>query len=159
MNYINITIKLTLIAHLFSVLCSPIMCLCALGSVLWFPHAHDGCFVFTSSCLYGIHVFLTLCVCVFAHSGVQHIPVLCCGFLFLFVLCCVYPDVYLTVLWIFHPSQTGSTIQFEKHASQKQVVFFTTIPPTLRIITACTCKVPFTGTRSYYTLQGSQVDM
>jgi hypothetical protein len=65
-------------------------------------------------------------------------------FLFLFVLCCVYPDVYLTVLWIFHPSQAGSTIQFEKHASQKQVVFFTTIPPTLRIITACTCKVPIT---------------
>ena len=79
----------------------------------------------------------------------------CVVFLFLFVLCFVYPmlpvsldyplflapavisDVYLTVLWIFHPSQTGSTLQFEKHASQKKVVSFTTIPPTLSLITAC----------------------
>jgi hypothetical protein len=111
-------------------------------------------------------------LCVLAHSGVQHI--LCCVFLFLFVLCFVYPmlpvsldcfcfclscvlctlccqflwiihffycssafpDVYLTVLWIFHPSQTGSTLQFEKHASQKQVVSFTFIPPTLSLINA-----------------------
>ena len=67
----------------------------------------------------------------------------CVVFLFLFVLCFVYPmlpvslgypfliapsvfsDVYLTVLWIFHPSQTGSTLQFEKRASQKQVVSYT----------------------------------
>ena len=86
----------------------------------------------------------------------------CVVFLFLFVLCFVYPmlpvsldyplflapavisDVYLTVLWIFHPSQTGSTLQFEKHASQKQVVSFTFIPQTLSLITACTCKVPIT---------------
>ena len=90
----------------------------------------------------------------------------CVVFLFLFVMCFVYPmlpvsldyplflapavfsDVYLTVLWIFHPSQTGSTLQFEKHASQKQIVSFTTIPPTLNIITACTCKVPITCLRA-----------
>jgi hypothetical protein len=41
----------------------------------------------------------------------------------------------LTVLWIFHPSQT---LQFEKHASQKQVVSFTFIPPTLSLINALT---------------------
>ena len=115
--------------------------------------------MFTSSCLYGVHVFLTY-VCVFAQSGVQHI--LCCVFLYLFVLCFVYPmlpvsldyplfiapsvfsDVYLNVLWIFHPSQTGSTLQFEKHASQKRVVSFTTIPQTLSMITTCTCKVTIT---------------
>ena len=39
------------VAHLVSVLCSPIMCLYALGSVLWFPHANDHWFVFTASCL------------------------------------------------------------------------------------------------------------
>jgi predicted permease len=33
------------VAHLFSVLCSPIMCLYVLGSVLWFPHTNDGWFV------------------------------------------------------------------------------------------------------------------
>jgi hypothetical protein len=30
------------VAHLFSVLCSPIMCLYVLGPVLWFPHTNDG---------------------------------------------------------------------------------------------------------------------
>ena len=39
------------VAHFVRVLCSPIMCLYALGSVLLFPHRNDGWFVFTSSCL------------------------------------------------------------------------------------------------------------
>ena len=72
---------------------------------------------------------------------------LCCQFLRIIHFCIapsVFSDVYLTVLSIFHPSQTVSTLQFEKHASQKQVVSFTTIPPTLSLITACTCKVPIT---------------
>ena len=43
------------VAHLFSVLCCPIMCLYLLISVswsaLWFPHYNGVRFVFTSSCL------------------------------------------------------------------------------------------------------------
>jgi hypothetical protein len=52
------------VAHLFSVLCSPIMCLYVLGSVLWFPHTSDDWFVFTSSCLLeGSCLINVICVC------------------------------------------------------------------------------------------------
>ena len=99
-------------------------------------------------------------MCVFAHSGVQHI--LCCVFcLFLFVLCFVYPMLLVSLDYPFFiaPSVFSGVyltavnfpslinwfhLQFEKHASQKQVVSFTTISPTLSLITACTCKVPIT---------------
>jgi hypothetical protein len=70
------------VAHLFSVLCSPIMWLDVWGSVLWFPHTNDGWFVFTSSFLQeGSCLINFICVCLrIAVSNVH-----CVGFLvFLF---------------------------------------------------------------------------
>jgi hypothetical protein len=105
-------------------------------------------------------------VCVFAYSGVGFFSVFFWCFVYpilpvsldypLFIAPSVFSDVYLTVLWIFHPSQTGSTLQFEKHSSQKRVVSFTIIPPTLSMITTCTCKVtitclPVSPARSFWT--------
>jgi hypothetical protein len=52
----------------------------------------------------------------------------------------------------------------QKHASQKQVVSFTTIPPTLSLITACICIVPITclpasHARSFWTFGHYNVDL
>ena len=98
---------------IFLFFCVVLLCVYVL-SPLRFPHKNDARFVFTSSCLYGIHVFLTLCVCVCLRIVVPN--TYCVVFLFLFVLCFVYPmlpvsldypfliapsvysDVYLTVL-------------------------------------------------------------
>jgi hypothetical protein len=61
------------VAHLFSFLCCPMMCLYVLSSVLWcplrFPHKHDVRFVFISSCLYGVGVGVMsylryMCLCI-----------------------------------------------------------------------------------------------
>jgi len=131
---------------IFLVFCVVLLCVYVLSSVLWCPlrcsHINYARFVFTTRCLYGVHVFFTLCVCVFAHIVLWFFFVclscvlctLCCQFLWniQFGLLLQYSDVCLTVLWIFHPSQTSSTLQFEKHASQKQLVSFITIPPSLR---------------------------
>jgi hypothetical protein len=77
----------------FSFCCCPIVCLYVLGSMLWcplgFPHKTDVQFVGQLSFLH----FL----CLFAHSGVQHI--LCCVFvMFFFVLCTLMLLVYLDCL-------------------------------------------------------------
>ena len=70
------------VAHLFSVLCSPIMYLYVLGSVLWFSHANDVRFVFTFSCLYeGSCLINVICVCLRIVVSNAH----CVGFVFVFV--------------------------------------------------------------------------
>ena len=52
------------VAYLCSALCSHIMCIDVLGSVLSFPHTNDGWFVFTSSCLQeGSCLINVICVC------------------------------------------------------------------------------------------------
>ena len=86
------------VAHLFSVLCSPIMCLYVLGSVLWFPHTSDGWFVFTPSCLLeGSCLINVIGVCLWIVVSNAH----CVRFLLVFVwflffvLCCQF-------LWIVH---------------------------------------------------------
>jgi hypothetical protein len=74
------------VAHLFSVLCSPIMWLDVWGSVLWFPHTNDGWFVFTSSFLQeGSCLINVICVCLRIAVSNAH----CVGFfVFLFGFYC-----------------------------------------------------------------------
>jgi hypothetical protein len=77
------------VAHLFSYLRCPIMCLYSLSSVLWWPLRFPHKTIFGSYLPPVVcrraHVLFTLFVFI-AYSGVQHI--LCCVFvLFFFVLC------------------------------------------------------------------------
>jgi hypothetical protein len=77
------------VAHLFSFLCCPIMCIYVLGSVLWcplrFPHKTMFGSSLTPVVCWGLMSYLRY-LCLFACSGVQHIS--CCVFvLFFFVLC------------------------------------------------------------------------
>jgi len=55
---------------IFLVFCVVILCVYVLMSVVWcplrFPYKSDAGFVFTSGCLYGVHAFFTLCLCVCA---------------------------------------------------------------------------------------------
>ena len=56
------------VAHRFSVVCCPTICLYVLSSVLWwplrFPHNNDVRFVFTFSCLLeGSGLIYVICVC------------------------------------------------------------------------------------------------
>ena len=97
------------VAHLFSFLWCPIMCLYVMSSVLWcslrFRQKNEVRFVFTSSCLYVLFTWFVF-VC-----GVQHI--LCCVFdLFFFVLCALC----CRFLWIVHfwllPLQYSLTFNF-----------------------------------------------
>ena len=44
-----------------------IVCLCAMGSVWWFPDENDVLFVFASSCLTYLRY-----LCLLAYSGAQH---------------------------------------------------------------------------------------
>ena len=76
--------------HLFRALCSPIMCLYVWGSVLWFLHANDCWFVFTSSCLQEGSSYERY-LCLLADSGVQR--TLCsffACFCLVFILCLVW---------------------------------------------------------------------
>ena len=89
------------VAHGFSVLCSPIMCLYVWGSVLRFPHTNDGWFVITSSGLWeGSCLINVICVCLRIVISNAH----CVGFSFasvwflFFVLC----DIRCQFLWIVH---------------------------------------------------------
>ena len=72
-------------SSIFRFLCSPIMRLYVLHSVLWcqlrFPHKNDYRFVFTSSFV-GVLMPYLRHMWLIAHSGVQHI-VLCFCFVFL----------------------------------------------------------------------------
>ena len=89
------------VAHLFSVLCSPTMYLYVLGSVLWFPHANDGRFIFTSSCLQkGSCLISVICVCLRTMVSNAH----CVRFVFVFVwfLFFVLCDLHCKFLWIVH---------------------------------------------------------
>ena len=89
------------VSHLFSVLCSPIMCLYVLGSVLWFPHTNDVRFVFTSSCLQeGPCLINVICVCLRIMVSNAH----CVRFVFVFVwfLFFVLCDLRCQFLWIVH---------------------------------------------------------
>ena len=89
------------VAHLFSVLCSPTMYLYVLGSVLWFPHANDGRFIFTSSCLQkGSCLISVICVCLRTVVSNAH----CVRFVFVFVwfLFFVLCDLQCKFLWIVH---------------------------------------------------------
>jgi hypothetical protein len=74
------------VAHRFSFLCCPIMCLYLLSSVLWcrlrFPHKNDARFVFTSSCFRRAHVLFTLFVFVCIEWCTAH-SVLCFCFVIL----------------------------------------------------------------------------
>ena len=71
------------VAHLFSFLCCPIMCLCVLSFVLWcplrFPHkpVHLYLQLFVEGCMFYLRY-----LCLVAHSGVQHI--MCCVFALFF---------------------------------------------------------------------------
>jgi hypothetical protein len=79
------------VAHLFSVLCSPIMCLYVLGSVLWFPHTNDVWFIlYLQMCVRGLMSYKRY-LCWLADSGVQH--TLCsffACFCLVFILCLVW---------------------------------------------------------------------
>jgi hypothetical protein len=89
------------VAHRFSVLCSPIMCLDVLGSVLWFPHTNDGWFVFTSSFLQeGSCLNNVICVCLRIAVSNAH----CVGFICVFVWFVFFFLCYLRCLslWIVH---------------------------------------------------------
>ena len=89
------------VAHLFSVLCSPNMCLYVLGSVLWFPHTSDGWFVFTSSCLLeGSCLINVICVCLRIVVSNAHCVCFLLVFVwfFFFVLC----DMRCQFRWIVH---------------------------------------------------------
>jgi hypothetical protein len=93
-----IKIRLT---HLFSALCSPIMCLNVLGSVVCFPHTNDGWFVFTSSCLSeGSFLINVICVCLRIVVSNAH----CVRFLLVFVwfLFFVLCDMRYQFLWMVH---------------------------------------------------------
>jgi hypothetical protein len=99
-----------------------------------------------------------MCVCVFAHSGAQHI--LCCVFVFVCLVFCV-PNVasfsglsisYCSfgILWrlldcaVNFPSLTNwfhFTIWETRIAETSRVLYDS---PTLSLITTCTCKVPIT---------------
>jgi hypothetical protein len=89
------------VAHLCSVLCSPITCLYVLGSVLWFPHTTDGWLVLylqlfvRGSCLINV-----ICVCLRIMVSNAH----CGRFLFVFVwfLFVVLCDMRCQFLWIVH---------------------------------------------------------
>jgi hypothetical protein len=79
------------VAHLFSVLCSPIMCLYVLGSVLWLPHTNDGWFVlYLHVVCKRAHVLLTLFVFACGQWCPTNIVFVFCLFLFGFYsLSCV----------------------------------------------------------------------
>jgi len=84
------------VAHLFSFLCGPIMCLYVLSSVSWcplrFPHKGNIRLVFTSKLFVeGLMSYLRY-LCLPTHSNIQHI--LCCVcalFVYiLYTLCCQF---------------------------------------------------------------------
>ena len=94
------------VAHPFSVLCSPIMCLYVLGSALWFLHSSDGWFVFTSSCLEKDSCLINvICVCLRIVVSNAH----CVRFLFVLVwfLFLVLCDLRCQFIWIVHCSTTS----------------------------------------------------
>ena len=147
--------------RIFLVFCVVLLCVYVPSSVVWCPLRFPQikkCPVrlYLQLFVWGSCLFNTMCMCLRIVVSNTYCVVFFCSCLPcvlclpmlpvsldypFFIAPSVLSDVYLTVLWIFHPSQT---LQFEKHASQKQIVSFTTIPPTLNIITACTCKVPIT---------------
>ena len=92
------------VAHIFSFLCCPFVCLYVFSSVLWyplrFPHRNDVRFVFTSSCMKeGACLIYVICVC-FAFNVVQHIMLCFCLFFFvLYTLHFVYCQFLWTVLF------------------------------------------------------------
>jgi hypothetical protein len=92
------------VAHLFSFLCCPVMCLRVLSSVLWcplrFPHKHDDRFIFTPVVCRRDHVFITLFVFVCVQWRPTHI-VVC--FLFCVSSSCVLCTQCCQFLWIVHP--------------------------------------------------------
>jgi len=78
------------VAHLFSFLCCPIMCLYAMSAVLWFPlrfpHKNEVLFVLTSSCLRdGTCLVWVICVCLCIVVSTTY----CVVFLFYFSSSCV----------------------------------------------------------------------
>ena len=79
------------VAHIFSFLCSPIMCLHFLNSVLWcplrFPHNNDVRFFFTSSCL---EEGSCLIYVIYACFGIVVSNTYCVFVLLVIVLCLVY---------------------------------------------------------------------
>jgi hypothetical protein len=114
--------------------------------------------VFTSSCLYGVHVFLTLCVCACAKWCPTHI-VLCFSVFVCLVFCVPYVAsfsglsiIYCSfgILWrllecaVNFPSLTNwfhFTIWETRIAETGRVLY--NYSSTLSI-TTCTCKVPIT---------------
>jgi hypothetical protein len=72
------------VAHTFSCLCCPIMCIYVKSAVLWFPHKNEVRFVLTSSCLWDGACLSYLCLSVC--SGVQQM-----------LLCCVF---FLSFFWL-----------------------------------------------------------
>jgi len=93
------------IAHRFSVVCCPTICLYVLSSVLWwplrFPHNNDVRFVFTFSCLLeGECLIYVICVCLPIVVSNSHIVLcFCLVFFVLYTLCCHYS---LTVICLYH---------------------------------------------------------
>ena len=91
------------VAHLFSFLCCPVMCLHVLSSVLWCPlrflHKHDDRFIFTPVVCRRAHVFITLFVFVCVQWRPTHI-VVC--FLFCLSSSCVLCTQCCQFLWIVH---------------------------------------------------------
>jgi hypothetical protein len=101
------------VAHLFFLYC-PIMCLYVLSSVLWrplrFPHKTlfgsslppvvcRRAYVFTSSCLSCLRLFVFVCV----YGSIQHIYSVVFLFLFFFVLCSQYCQfLWIVILWLRH---------------------------------------------------------
>ena len=82
------------VAHLFTFLCYPIMCLYVLTSVLLcplcFPHKNDVRVVFTSSCLSeGSCLICVIFICL--HIVVSNTYCVACFFLLVVIFCLVYP--------------------------------------------------------------------
>jgi hypothetical protein len=87
------------VAHRFSYLCCPIMCLYVLSSVLcyplWFLHKNDVRFVFTSSCVYDSSCLI--CVCLRIVVSNTH----CVAFLFCSMNCSIFDYHFGILLHLF----------------------------------------------------------